>query len=71
VIVHKLLPDGGFVCGDTETRITSYAYPTSTHATSAKRNPTKVAAEMMANQVRYGLPHEVAYDELMWGRLEV
>ena len=39
---------GAFVCGDTETRRTSFAYPTSEHATKAARSPGKVAAEMIA-----------------------
>lgn len=49
-IVHKLLPDGGFVAGDTETRITCYAYPTSSHAVSAKKKPQETADEMIAGE---------------------
>lgn len=49
-IRFKLLDDGAFVCGDTATGITSYAYPTSFHAKDAKRFPDRVAASMMANE---------------------
>ena len=47
MIVYRMFEDGGFVAGDTATERTSYAYPTSTHAIDAKRNPAKVAAEMV------------------------
>ncbi len=39
---------GAFVCCDTESRRTSFAYPTSEHATKATRTPCKIAAEMIA-----------------------
>lgn len=45
--VYHLDSDGGFTCGDTDTEHTAYAYPTSTHATAAKRNPAKVARQML------------------------
>ncbi len=47
-VAYRLLPDGGFVVGDIETRLTAYAYPTSTHATEAKRHPKRVALRMQA-----------------------
>jgi hypothetical protein len=47
MIVYRMFEDGGFVAGDTATERTSYAYPTSTGAIDAKRNPAKVAAEMV------------------------
>jgi hypothetical protein len=50
MIVYRLMPDGGFVAGDTATERTSYAYPTSTYATRAKRTPRGVAAEMMEHE---------------------
>lgn len=43
----KLLDDGAFVCGDTETSVTAYAYPTSAYATEAQRCGHDVATEMM------------------------
>lgn len=49
-IIHKFDQSGGFAAGDTDTGLTSFAYPSSTHATDAKRNADKVAAEMMANE---------------------
>lgn len=34
---------GGFIAGNFETGVISYAYPTSTHARNAKKAPRKVA----------------------------
>lgn len=48
-IVFKLLDDGGFVVGDTDTGRTAYAYPTSPFATKAKKSPVNVAKAMMRN----------------------
>ena len=47
MIVFKHTPDGAFVAGDTERRITTYAYPTSTYALAAESEPDSVAAEML------------------------
>lgn len=47
-ISYKLLPDGGFVCGERVTGLTAYAYPTSTNATKARKEPLKVAQAMLA-----------------------
>ena len=52
MIIHHLDQQGGFTCGDTETMHTAYAYPSSIHATDAKRDPDKVAAEML-RQMNY------------------
>ena len=74
MLVFKLLPDGGFVAGDTESRLTSYAYPTSTHANAAKRKPEATAREMVKNESRalhsFGVPRVVEYDAHNWQRLE-
>jgi hypothetical protein len=70
MIVYKLLDDGGFVCGDTETRLTSYAYPTSTYAGTAKRNPLVVAEKMVQRERRYGGKFEAFYDAQNWVKLE-
>jgi hypothetical protein len=50
MILFKLDAQGGFTCGDTETGRTAYAYPTSSHAQAAKKQPELVAAKMMANE---------------------
>ena len=50
MIVFSLLPDGGFICGDTESRITSYAYPTSDYADDARKYPNSVASVMLDNE---------------------
>lgn len=49
-IRFRFLAGGGFVCGNTRSGITSYAYPTSTHATRAHKEPTKVAMRMLAGE---------------------
>ncbi|MCW2242223.1 hypothetical protein [Azospirillum canadense] len=71
-ILYMHTPEGGFLAGDTETGLTSYAYPTSSDATKAKRNPAKVAAEMMANETassRRAVPDAAARDAEWMGRL--
>lgn len=50
MIVHKFDASGGFIVGNTATGLTSYAYPTSTHATEARRNARKVAAFMVGHE---------------------
>jgi hypothetical protein len=47
MIIMKILDDGGFVCGDTATGRTAYAYPTSTHAVAAKRGKCAATAREM------------------------
>lgn len=69
-IVHKLDCNGGFTCGDTDTRITAYAYASSTHARSARRHPADVAAEMLLHERRYGFDHEANLDAMHWRTLE-
>lgn len=46
MILSHLDSQGGFTVGDTDTGATAYAFPTSTHATNAKRQPETVAAKM-------------------------
>ena len=65
-IVYKLDEHGGFTAGDTETRVTSYAYPTSTYATQARRAPEMVANEMVRMETRHGFAHEIEYDARHW-----
>lgn len=70
-IVFKLLDDGGFVVGDTDTGRTAYAYPTSPFATKAKKSPVNVAKAMMRNVARDGRSSTViAYDTRNWTKLE-
>lgn len=70
-IQFKMLEDGGFVAGDSETRITCYAYPTSDHAEAAKREPRIIAAEMIESENaghRAWMPRE-DYDARNWERI--
>ena len=75
MIVYNLLPDGGFVCGDTQTRATSYAYPTSDHAVAARKNPAKVAIDMVKQANEWLAGHDVCsltanYNLRNWTELE-
>jgi len=70
MIVYELLTDGGFVAGDTETGFTSYAYPTSSHATMAKRQASRVAAEMVKSANAFGdIVGRSDYDARNWHKL--
>lgn len=69
-IVYLLDADGGFTAGDTETRITVYAYPTSLYATVAKRKAAAVAEQMIGAEHRFGFDHEMQYDARNWKRLD-
>ena len=74
-IVYKLDSDGGFTCGDTESRVTVYAYPTSPMASSAKRDPLATATVRLERENRAsfrGSPLIVAdYDARNWRVLGV
>jgi hypothetical protein len=73
-IVCKILDDGAFVVGDTVTRRTSYAFPTSASAKAArKKNPGWVAAEMIGSENATGSYRDKcseSYDRENWNRLE-
>lgn len=72
-IRYHLDERGGFVCGDTESGVTSYAYPSSTNAMQARKFPGVVAAQMVAGQAwrlgRDPLPYEREYDARNWVKL--
>ncbi len=72
-IFHALTVDGAFVCGDTKSGFTSYAYPTSPHAVAARRKPKETAAEMIANETaftgRNKAPSVEDYDRRNWQTL--
>lgn len=70
-ILFKFDKQGGFLCGDTATGRTAYAYPTSSYAISAHRVTHRgeakfVAARMMAQENLLGVwrdaPHFAAKD---------
>lgn len=69
-IVYKRDCHGGFTVGDTETRKTAYAYPTSTHACRARRYALAEATEMLRHEYRYGFEHEANLDAMHWRTLE-
>lgn len=70
-IIFKHDADGAFICGDTVTRMTSYAYPTSANAQQARKAPQAIAEDMLRGQTRHaGWTHEADYDARNWRRLE-
>ena len=78
-VTYKQTENGGFVCGDTDTRRTSYAYPTSPYATLARKMPDRIAADMMAATNRFtvtgrgvvaGTDALTEYDARNWAVLE-
>lgn len=71
LIVFRKLADGGFVAGDTISRRTAYAYPTSPHATIARTMPERVAAEMVASALRDPSPARIRgdYDTRNWQKI--
>ena len=71
-VVFKMLPDGGFVAGDTVSRLTSYAYPSSPHAETAKKHPRGAASNMLANEEQHyrALNSVKEYDARNWKILE-
>lgn len=69
-IVYHLAADGGFTAGNTETRITAYAYPTSHYARRAKRAAAATAVKMLADEQRPPLGYEAEYDARHWRILE-
>ena len=75
MIVYRIVPDGGFVCGDTTTLVTVYAYPTSVCAEGAKNNPQMTADIMLEIETRWRQNQKWdqnrgdEYDKLNWDRL--
>jgi hypothetical protein len=61
---------GGFIAGDADdfTAI-SYAYPTSSHAEKARRQPERVAREMALQAKRFPRPAPIAAE--LWARLRM
>lgn len=83
-LIYRLDDDGAFVCGDSDSRITAYAYPTSKHARVAGRGPVmagEVARIMLGQETQWrqtiarrpvqGMPDVSTQDDRNWLRLEV
>jgi hypothetical protein len=70
-IIFKLLSDGAFVAGDTESGMTTYAYPTSTNAEAAKKHPERqsIYAQSMIDSQRRNNGIGADYDDANWQRL--
>lgn len=54
-------PDGGFLAGDPASGRTAYAYPSSVHEVQARREPGRVAENMMRSE-------NALMDRTAWGR---
>ena len=70
-IVFRMMPDGGFVAGDRDSEMTSYAYPSSPHALVAKKHPKAVAEDMLASErMDYRkIPAILEYDAANWRKI--
>lgn len=70
MIIHAILSDGAFVAGCTSSGLTCYAYPTSTSALAARREPNAIAEEMIGRQLENPcLDHRAEYDRRNWARI--
>ena len=71
MIKFLLTKDGAFICGDTQTGVTVYSYPTSIHANAAKRNAETAARSILREQGSYrGDPAPCAeYDARNWAAM--
>ena len=67
-VVFKMLDDGGFVAGDRDSGMTSYAYPSSPHANVAKKHPKLVAEDMLGSEWMQArsIPAVKEYDRKNW-----
>ena len=74
MVVYKLLKDGAFVAGDTETRNTAYSYPGSANADEAKHASSRlvIAQKMMRfeNSLKAKSMHKAEHDTKNWALLE-
>ena len=71
--------DGAFICGDLDSQVTSYSYPTSPNATKAKRIARRGVPAMMrfacrilrVEQANHRGPTEIAaqHDARNWRRI--
>jgi hypothetical protein len=78
-IVFTQDAQGGFVAGDTETRLTAYAYPSSPYANESRARPEDTAAKMIKGEAWrkdhqsrtfLGAPSLREYDGRYWEILE-
>lgn len=71
-VVFKMLDDGGFVAGDRDSGMTSYAYPSSPHATVAKQYAKLVAEDMLRSEWMQArnIPFVKEYDRKNWMLIE-
>lgn len=71
MIKYRLLPDGGFVAGDTDSSRTAYAYPTSPYAEDAAKRPALTAHAMINDAIACTSPVYIQrdYDARNWALL--
>jgi hypothetical protein len=70
-VVFAMINNGGFVAGDRDSGMTSYAYPSSPHALVAKKYPKLVAEDMLGSErMSYrSVPAVKEYDLANWRKL--
>lgn len=73
MILYKFDKHGGFTVGDTVSKLTGYAFPTSHNADAAKKNPEKVAASMIAKakELEHLIPAHIRerHNAMHWAEL--
>lgn len=71
MIRYRLLPDGGFVVGDTDSSRTAYAYPSSPYADDARKRPALTAHAMINDALALTSPVYIQreYDSRNWALL--
>jgi hypothetical protein len=72
--------DGAFICGDLDSRVTAYSYPSSPNAEKAKRLARHGIPAIMrfavrvvtkTAKLRVGAEHEAEYDARNWRKINV
>jgi ribosomal protein S27AE len=67
-IIYAHDASGNFIAVDTANKVSCYAYCTSEHAESAKKNPARVAAEMLQSERE--LFKTLPMPDYYWGRYQ-
>ena len=69
MIIYHLDSEGGFTAADMSRGVSGYAYPTSTNADAAKKNPANVAESMLFAHVPPTRPWEIFHHARCMARL--
>lgn len=69
MIVFRMDAQGGFTAGDTVTRLTAYCYPTSFNAVIARKQPERIAHELIKGAKLFATLDRADYDARNWATL--